>query len=296
MSMSERDSDSWITVNTNRGVIRARAVIHTTNRWASHLLPEFEKLILPMKSTVAAIKAPAGFIKHTGAQQWDSQVNVSLSYQFDVILWAYKFAQNYHIQLPPPYNVIILGGARAVLVHNPDECYNRDNDDLQFEGVPEFMRSWPESDVADWDGNRPTELARDANDGGCWTGSESNLSDTRTAAPALSTDRILVTASSVDMFPFVGPVPKREGHWMAAGFVGHGELLSLHSLMLKTNAYRNATHTSLNSPHHSGSSCVARLRVQAACTGRSIPAIAKTFPRYGRESGKTARCRSCRQS
>lgn len=31
-----------------------------------------------MKSTVAAIKAPANFIKHTGAQHWDSQVNVSL--------------------------------------------------------------------------------------------------------------------------------------------------------------------------------------------------------------------------
>ena len=77
MSVSERDSDGWITVNTNRGVVRTRAVIHTTNRWASHLLPEFEKLILPVKGTVAAIKAPAGFIKHTGAQHWDSVVNVS---------------------------------------------------------------------------------------------------------------------------------------------------------------------------------------------------------------------------
>jgi len=79
MSVSERDSAGWITVNTDRGVVRTRAVIHTTNRWASHLLPEFEKLILPVKGTVAAIKAPAGFIKHTGAQHWDSVVNVSSS-------------------------------------------------------------------------------------------------------------------------------------------------------------------------------------------------------------------------
>jgi glycine/D-amino acid oxidase-like deaminating enzyme len=181
MSVSERDSDGWITVNTNRGVVRARAVIHTTNRWASHLLPEFEKLILPMKSTVAAIKAPAGFIKRTGAQQWDTQVNVSSLvilpyYPLDLTL----FTQNYHIQLPPPYNVIILGGARAVLVHKPDECYHCDNDDLQFENVPEFMRSWPESDVAGWDGSQPAELAREANDGGCWTGSEFNSGHTRT--------------------------------------------------------------------------------------------------------------------
>lgn len=27
------------------------------------------------------------------------------------------------------------------------------------------------------------------------------------------------------MFPFIGPVPHREGHWIAAGFAGHGEYL-----------------------------------------------------------------------
>jgi hypothetical protein len=129
-----------------------------------------------MKSTVAAIKAPAGFIKNTGAQQWDTQVNV----RFPVMLYCRLldltlFAQNYHVQLPPPYNAIILGGARAVLVHKPEECFNRDNDDLQFEGVPEFMRSWPESDVAGWDKNQPAELARAADDGGCWTGSEFHM-------------------------------------------------------------------------------------------------------------------------
>ena len=98
MSVSERDSDGWITVNTNRGVVRARAVIHTTNRWASHLLPEFEKLILPMKSTVAAIKAPAGFIKHTGAQQWDTQINV----RFLVKLQYHLLEITHCTELPRP--------------------------------------------------------------------------------------------------------------------------------------------------------------------------------------------------
>lgn len=74
--VSERDADGWITVKTQRGTLRARAVVHATNRWASHLLPEFGKLILPDRSCVAAIKAPEGFIKHTGAQHWDSVVNV----------------------------------------------------------------------------------------------------------------------------------------------------------------------------------------------------------------------------
>lgn len=66
-----------------------------------------------------------------------------------------------------------------------------------------------------------------------------------------NTDCLLVTASSVDMFPFVGPVPNRDGHWMAAGFVGHGKLPSFHLLIVKANDHRNATNPSLNSTHHS---------------------------------------------
>ncbi|KAK4570097.1 hypothetical protein LTR86_003067 [Recurvomyces mirabilis] len=74
--ISERDANGWITVTTDRGSIRAKAVIHSTNAFASHLLPEFEKLIVPERCTLAAVKAPAGFIKRTGSQHWDATVNV----------------------------------------------------------------------------------------------------------------------------------------------------------------------------------------------------------------------------
>lgn len=33
-----------------------------------------------------------------------------------------------------------------------------------------------------------------------------------------------VQTSSADMFPFIGAVPNREGHWIAAGFAGHGKI------------------------------------------------------------------------
>ncbi|KAI5366417.1 Putative FAD dependent oxidoreductase, FAD/NAD(P)-binding domain superfamily [Septoria linicola] len=182
-SVSERDSEGWITVTTDRGTIKAKAVVHTTNRWASHLLPEFSKLILGDRATIAAIKAPEGFIKHTGAQHWDSAIN------------------NYHLQLPPPYNTIILGGGRQFLTHSPDACFLNDEEDKQIDGFAEFCQSWPKSDVKGWQGPDPADLARDVNDGGVWTGIET---------------------SSIDSFPFVGPVPGREGHFIAAGFVGHG--------------------------------------------------------------------------
>ncbi|KAK0111676.1 hypothetical protein ONS95_002021 [Cadophora gregata] len=182
-NISERDSNGWITVTTPRGVIQTRAVMHATNRWASHLLPDFSNLISAGLATVAAIKAPKGFIKHTGAQHWDSIVN------------------NYHLQLPPPYNTIIVGGAKQVLVHDP-KCYiGSDKEDKLIPGVPEFYQSWPESDIVEWEGKDPAELGLEVEDGGCWTG---------------------VTSSSIDNFPFVGAIPDRPGHFIAAGYTGHG--------------------------------------------------------------------------
>jgi len=126
--------------------------------------------------------------------------------------------------------VIIIGGARPFLVHRPDECQFRDDDDQQIEGVPEFLRSWPEADVLGWDEAQPTQLGRDVNDGGCWTGGKSKLSHTTSQTFASDTDCCTVETNSADMFPFIGSVPNREGQWMAAGFAGHGEQFYLCSL------------------------------------------------------------------
>jgi glycine/D-amino acid oxidase-like deaminating enzyme len=75
--VSDRDADGYITVHTERGAIKAKTVVHATNRWAGHLLDEFKDLIVAGLGTLAAIKAPEGFLHHTGAQHWDSIVNVS---------------------------------------------------------------------------------------------------------------------------------------------------------------------------------------------------------------------------
>ncbi|KAH8667627.1 FAD dependent oxidoreductase-domain-containing protein [Tricladium varicosporioides] len=182
-SVSNRDADGWIVVKTSRGEVRTKAVVHATNRWAAHLLPEFDNLISSARGTIAAVKAPEGFIKHTGAQHWDSLVN------------------NYHNQLPPPYNTIMVGGAQAVLVHDLRQSNRNEREDQQFEGVPEFYKSWPKSDILGWEGGDQAELGKDDNEGGVWTGVESR---------------------SIDSFPFVGVVPNREGHFIASAFTGHG--------------------------------------------------------------------------
>ncbi|CAK3917417.1 FAD dependent oxidoreductase [Lecanosticta acicola] len=235
-TISERDADGWITVTTDRGVVKARTVVHTTNRWASHLLPEFTKLILGDRATMAAIKAPEGFIRHTGAQHWDSVVN------------------NYHLQLPPPHNTIILGGGRQLLVHRPHDCFLNDEEDKQVPGMAEFFRSWPSSDVKGWPNRSPPELALDVNNGGCWTGMET---------------------TSIDSFPFVGSVPNRVGHWIAAGFAGHGMpriLLStahITPLLLKELGFEHSppslvqSYPSLPKPFHATAERVERLQQTA---------------------------------
>lgn len=55
------------------------------------------------------------------------------------------------------------------------------------------MKGWPDRTAA--------AFSKDADLGGVWTGIET---------------------TTIDSFPFVGPVPGREGHFIAAGFVGHG--------------------------------------------------------------------------
>ncbi|KAJ5352574.1 hypothetical protein N7452_001548 [Penicillium brevicompactum] len=142
-TVSERDESGWITVKTARGDVRARAVVHATNRWASHLLPEFGNLIFGSRATLASIKVPEGLIKHTGAQHWDSLVNHHY--------WRSK----------------------SCSCPLPQECCPNDDEDKQFDGAPEFFQSWPETDVVGWPGTQPAELARNVDEGGCWSGSKS---------------------------------------------------------------------------------------------------------------------------
>jgi hypothetical protein len=168
VEVSERDGNGWITVKTLRGDVRTRTVVHATNRWASHLLPEFGNLIFGVRGTLASIQAPEGFIKHTGAQHWDHVVNVYLPPSLKPFVNG--MPQNYHIQLPPPYNAIIVGGGKSLLVHDPHSYILNDSEDQQFVGILEYYQSWPMADIIDWPGEIPSKLSRCVNEGGCWSG------------------------------------------------------------------------------------------------------------------------------
>ena len=79
-------------------------------------------------------------------------------------------SQNYHLQLPPPYNSIILGGGKALTVKKPDLFVNNDEEHLQIPGIPSFYGKWPAKDVMDWSGNDPADFEVPVEEGGVWTG------------------------------------------------------------------------------------------------------------------------------
>lgn len=219
-SISERDANGWITVKTDRGTIRTRAVVHTTNRWASHLLPEFNKLIMPNRGVVVAIKAPPGFIKHTGAQHWDSRVNVRISaaHFTEVKLMATA-------ELSPP--------APSALQHHPHRR-------RKTAPRPQSRRLRPQRRRRQTHNRRSRLLQilarlrrrRLAQSQPCRAGHDRRprrLLDRKYIHPPLPSrskpTRLTippVETSSADGFPFVGPVPTRAGHFIAAGFAGHG--------------------------------------------------------------------------
>ncbi|CAG8961849.1 hypothetical protein HYFRA_00014040 [Hymenoscyphus fraxineus] len=182
--VSPRSPTGWITVTTPRGSILTKTVIHATNAWTNHLLPDFRNLIYPSLATVAALKPhdPDLRLRNTGAQHWDGIVN------------------DYQVQLPPPNTTIVVGGAKKVLVHVPDRWINNVDTSSNIRGVPEYYQSWASSSIIGLE-SQPKELARDAEDGGCWVG---------------------VVGISTDSFPFIGEHPEKEGHFIAAGFTGHG--------------------------------------------------------------------------
>ena len=87
---------------------------------------------------------------------------------------------------------------RPITTHVPERMAN-DREDIQFPGGPEYAERWAADDIVGWHGK--SELAREAHDGGVWTG---------------------VWGNTADAFPFVGQLPRQPGNFVAAAFNGHG--------------------------------------------------------------------------
>lgn len=139
-----------------------------------------------------------------------------------------------------------------MLAHHPRRWLKRHDDALRLPGVPAYVARWPAHDLVAWPATATAEtaqtdltaaLALPAHEGGVWTG---------------------VVAAVPDGFPFVGPAPARAGHFLAAGFGGHG----MPRILLATAQLVPAVLASL-----AGSGGVA-----GAKTGTTTPPLVAGFP------------------
>ena len=104
-----RMKNSWL-VHTPRGKVMAKSVLLATNAYTSHLLPDFQNLIVPNRGQVAAVEVPKDSIPLSNTYVWfvdDGDSDVYLI-QRDVS------------------NTIILGGLR-LSVPGGEKCISRDN-------------------------------------------------------------------------------------------------------------------------------------------------------------------------
>ncbi|KAK6992175.1 J domain-containing protein [Favolaschia claudopus] len=60
LSVTSEGDHSFYTVSTSRGTVRARHVIHATNAWVSHLLPQMRKRVVPARGHMSAQRPGVG--------------------------------------------------------------------------------------------------------------------------------------------------------------------------------------------------------------------------------------------
>ncbi|OJJ08769.1 hypothetical protein ASPVEDRAFT_144899 [Aspergillus versicolor CBS 583.65] len=68
-SITDRDIDPFATVNTTRGVIKAKAVVHATNGWVGHLIPELRPYVSPVRANVQR-RLPSPIQPRTNNSWW----------------------------------------------------------------------------------------------------------------------------------------------------------------------------------------------------------------------------------
>ncbi|KAF7554442.1 hypothetical protein G7Z17_g2918 [Cylindrodendrum hubeiense] len=137
-SVSANGNGSW-SIRTSRGTIQASKVVHTTNAYASHILPEYTKSITPLRGVCAHLESVNG-------KKTPHLVN-TYGIRFDEI--------NNDYLIPRADGSIIVGGARPPFWHNKKRYFdNIQDNELVDEATPYFdnymqrtFRGWENSEM-----------------------------------------------------------------------------------------------------------------------------------------------------
>lgn len=138
---------SWKVV-TPRGSIVAKKVVHTTNAYASHLLPEYAETIVPVRGVCSHLASEKG--KET------PHLNNTYGVHFDRV--------NSDYLIPRSDGSIVVGGARQTFWHNKTRWFDNVRDDELLEEALPYFTNYMQRHFKGWEGSNM--VTREV-----WTGS-----------------------------------------------------------------------------------------------------------------------------
>ncbi|KAM0268393.1 hypothetical protein ACHAQH_009998 [Verticillium albo-atrum] len=184
-SISDSSRDQFATVHTNRGDIHAKAVIHATNGWLGHLLPELRPFISPVRGNVVHY-GPAPSNKGS-SKNAESALGLDSKYSF----WL-RYAEK-------DYDYLIQRQTGGVVVGRANMGRKATADDSQTDLLPmAHLRGFGDQVVSS-----------------AVVGSSAHITDSWSG----------ILGFTQDTMPFVGPLtklPSRGHQWVCGGYHGIG--------------------------------------------------------------------------
>lgn len=184
----EKGDDGLWSVETNRGVVKAKRVVLATNGYTGYIWKGFQGAIVPLRGQVTAHRPGKNMPKE------------GLGVTFSFI-----YAKGYEYMIPRPLgskfeNDIIIGGGLMMADNDGLEEYGTVDDTTINPAISTYLTETTARYFgSNWGDDHPDGRIRKQ-----WTG---------------------IMGFSSDGFPFIGEVPGEKDLWVAASFQGHGMVL-----------------------------------------------------------------------
>lgn len=194
-------------IHTPRGIVRASKIVHATNGYVGHLLPELRGKIYPLRGTMSTQEATPAFGRHGHQLTWSVIGSGGFDAETQVLdLGLYYASQNVRS------GDIFVGGEKAtiseILVSDDSHVGDVARKNISTVLPRYFTRGWGECATADGDNEEGKEAGKQPTVKKIWSG---------------------IMGFTADRLPLVGPlarsVTKRGvdgGEFIAAGFNGYG--------------------------------------------------------------------------
>ncbi|KAI9816176.1 MAG: hypothetical protein M1827_001777 [Pycnora praestabilis] len=197
-SLSRLGANTWA-IHTPRGIVETSQVLLATNGYTSHLLPQFEQLIIPVRGEMSALIAPQQIV----------ETPLEYTYSFIGAVNADRSQDDYLVQRPASSGSYLMFGGGRQLAQN--RGVNVDSDETIDEPSAKYLRTVLQ-ECLDIDGKPGRTPGAQRTNGNVKEGKE--LKPKR--------DWTGIMGYSWDERPWVGGVPGMEGVWLCAGYTGHG--------------------------------------------------------------------------